>query len=240
MQIMKTKNRNFLRILLVTGLLFTCGQLKTYAQDTLKSSKSLTDAKLELLEYNQKILEAKLELLETTRSQSGFNSKRHTDARHYFVNTPNDKAAPDTLKIKPFTQAITFSMNRIFEGTLQLGYEKAIKKNLSLDVSLLGTYVTKDGFGRGYLSGQSFGYADEATNSYISYNGNMIRGIGGIVRLKNYLLTRVNADSKAPIGLYAAPQLMYRRLWITGNQYNHQKSRRFSGRCHSGEQVYRG
>ncbi len=126
----------------------------------------------------------------------------------------------DTL-VKPFTQAITINMARIFEGSLQLGYEKAIKKNLSLDVSLLGTYVTKDGIGGGYLQTQQLAYADITTNSYINYSGSMIRGIGGIVRLKNYLLARVNPYSKAPIGIYAAPQLMYRRVWISGNTYGY-------------------
>ena len=104
---------------------------------------------------------------------------------------------------------------------MQLSYEKAIKNNLSLDMSLLGTYVTKDGFGKGYLQNQDLAYADGISNSYIYYSGDMIRSIGCILRLKNYLLTRVNADSKAPIGLYAAPQLMYRRVWITGNQYEY-------------------
>jgi len=206
-------------LIAATIIILSCCNATTYGQDSLNLSKSLNDARMQLLEYNQKILDAKLELLETKMSHKDFGLKKIKESPIQLVSILNTVEQKDTLNFKPFTQAITFSFNRIFEGTLQIGYEKAIKRNISLDVSLMGTYVTKDGFGKGYLQNQELAYADEATNSYIYYSGNMIRSIGGIVRLKNYLLTRVNADSKAPLGLYAAPQLMYRRVWVTGNQY---------------------
>jgi len=218
---MKAKCNHSGRIFFAIFLLLICYEVKMYGQDTPSSTKSLTDTKLELLEYKQKILETRLELLETTPQQKDLSNKKRIGSQSHLINTQNDKMQQDTINKKPFTQAFTFSLNRIFEGTLQLSYEKAIKKDLSLDVSLLGTYVTKQGIGGGYLQNQELAYTDGATNSYIYYSGSMIRSIGGIVRLKNYLLTRVNSNSKAPIGLYAAPQLMYRRVWITGNQYGY-------------------
>ena len=45
-----------------------------------------------------------------------------------------------------------------------------------------------------------------------------ITGLGGCVKGKNYLFSKINPEKKAPLGLYAAPQLMYRRIWITGNK----------------------
>jgi len=217
---MKTKHHDFSTIFFLFWLLFTvyC-QGKVFGQeDTPNTTKSVSDSKIQLLEYNQKILEAKLELLETKVQLKENSNKKQSELQKQFIGIQNNEVSEDTT-LKPFTQAICFSLNRIFEGTMQLSYEKAIKKNISLDFSILGTYVTKEGFGRGYLESQQFAYSDAATNSYIYFNGNMLRSIGGMFRLKNYLLTRVNAHSKAPVGLYAAPQLMYRRVWVTGNQY---------------------
>lgn len=221
MKIMKTKCNNYRRIFFAIFLLLTSSEIKIYGQDSLKLTKSLTDTKLTLLEYKQKVLEAKLELLETIPPQKDLSLKKRMDSIIHLMNKHNNKISQDTINSKPFTKAIAFNVARIFEGTLQLNYEKAIKNNLSLDVSLLGTYVTQQGIGRSYLKDQQFGFADAATNSYINYSGKMISGLGGIVRLKNYLLTRVNSNSKAPIGLYAAPQFMYRRIWITGNEYEY-------------------
>ena len=216
---MKSKCPNYKILIFTTIFILICCKINSYGQDTLNPQKALNDARLQLLEYNQKIVEAKMELLEIKMTHKDFGLKKTKESPLQLISNSITVTQKDTMNINPFTQAITISFNRIFEGTMQLSYEKAIKNDLSLDVSLMGTYVTKDGFGKGYLQNQDLAYADEATNSYIYYSGNMIRSIGGIVRLKNYLLTRVNSDSKAPLGLYAAPQLMYRRVWITGNQY---------------------
>lgn len=214
---MNTKSQKTTQNFIVLFLLLTCYRFSAIGQDTVKQPEKLNDARLELLEYNQKILDARINLLEM-KQPAKKASFINTVTTHPVIAEQSNKIHADS-SFKPFTQAITFSLNRIFEGTLQLGYEKALSRSLALDVSLMGTYVTKDGFGRGYLQNQELAYADEATNNYVYYSGNMIRSIGGTVRLKNYLLTRVNTDARAPIGLYAAPQLMYRRVWITGNQY---------------------
>jgi len=214
---MKMQTTKTSQIIFLLILLLTCYRFKATGQDTMVQPVMLNTARIELLEYNQKILDARINLLEMKQPAK----KTHfisTAITHPVIAEQSNKTPVDST-FKPFTQAITFSLNRIFEGTLQLGYEKALNRSLALDVSLMGTYVTKDGFGRGYLQNQELAYADATTNNYVYYSGNMIRSIGGTVRLKNYLLTRVNADARAPIGLYAAPQLMYRRVWITGNQY---------------------
>ena len=216
---MKTKLNNYRRLFIGIFILLTSSAIKIYGQDSPNPANSLNDTKLSLIEYKQKLLEAKIELLESKAPQKDLNLKKRVDSISHILNKHKNNIFQDTMRIKPFTKAITFNVTRIFEGTLQLNYEKAIKKNLSFEVSLLGTYVTQRGIGGGYLQNQVLGFSDMATNSYVSYYGKMINGLGGIVRLKNYLLTRVNSKSNAPIGLYAAPQLMYRRIWITGNQY---------------------
>ena len=218
---MKTKGSGYQRIFFTVVLLFTVPVLKMYSQDSLKLSSQIADSKLQLLEYKQKILESRIELMETKPQQKDIGLKKQMDSVILILNRTRERIKRDTIAIKPFTKAITFNPFRILEGTLQLGYEKAVKNNLSIEVSLLGTYVTQQGIGGAYLKDQQFGFTDILTNSYIDLNGKMITGLGGMVRLKNYLLTRVNPKSKAPVGLYAAPQLMYRRIWITGNYYNY-------------------
>ena len=107
---------------------------------------------------------------------------------------------------------------RIFEGTFQLSWEKAINPRNSVDVSGLATYATDEGISRRYVLNQSLSYYNDATNTYDPYTSKNIYGIGSIIQWKNYLLASVNPKHRAPIGLYAAPSLMYRRLWINGTE----------------------
>jgi len=221
---MKMK-RDFFKIYLFLLIFFTySGVLTLYCQDTSGIKATIDEAKIQLLEYNQKVLAAKLELLEIKGQVSANAQKKNR--RNSIIESVEKSfiQKTDTMPYHDFKRAITFNVVRIFEGSLQLGYEQALKEHLSIDISFIGTYVTKQGIGRGYLESQSFGYTDSYSNYYINYYGRMIRGVGGTLSLKNYLLPKYNQNYKAPVGLYAAPHLMYRRVWITGNVYEYDYS----------------
>ncbi len=132
----------------------------------------------------------------------------------------NNIVAVNKDSIKPIAVKSVISLNpvRIFEGTFQLSYEIAINSGNSIDFSGLATYATNEGISRAYLSKQEMSYFNTATNTYDPYTSNSIYGFGSIVQWKNYLLARTNPKYNAPIGLYAASSLMYRRLWISGFQ----------------------
>ena len=110
----------------------------------------------------------------------------------------------------------------LFEGTFHLSYERLFNDKFSGSISALATYATEEGIAQYFFANQSFAYLDEASNSYEIYQGESIAGTGIILQGKNYLLSNFKAKKKAPLGLYAAPQLMYRRVWITGEamEYN--------------------
>ena len=127
----------------------------------------------------------------------------------------------DTIRPKLFNSVISLNPVRIFEGTFQLSYEIAINPRNSLDISGLATYATDEGISRRYILNQSLSYYNDATNTYDPYNSKNIYGFGSIIQWKNYLLASVNPKHRAPIGLYAAPSLMYRRLWINGLELNY-------------------
>jgi hypothetical protein len=124
----------------------------------------------------------------------------------------------DTLRPKLFKSVISLNPVRIFEGTFQLSWEKMINPRNSVDISGLATYATDEGISRRYLLNQSLSYYNDATNTYDPYTSKNIYGFGSIIQWKNYLLASVNPSHRAPIGLYAAPSLMYRRLWINGTE----------------------
>jgi hypothetical protein len=58
---------------------------------------------------------------------------------------------------------------------------------------------------------------DNLTNQYQSYEGEVMSGWGLNVQFRNYLLANHPNRLKAPLGLYAAPQFMHRKMTITGN-----------------------
>jgi hypothetical protein len=124
----------------------------------------------------------------------------------------------DTVRPKLFKSVISLNPERIFEGTFQLSFEKAINPRNSVDISGLATYATDEGISRRYLLNQTLSYYNDATDTYDPYTSKNIYGFGSIVQWKNYLLASVNPKHRAPVGLYAGPSLMYRRLWINGTE----------------------
>jgi hypothetical protein len=218
----KTMTFSHVKAQVVLPLLLFCiaAVCRVSAQDTTGLSGRIIDMKLQLIEARQTLTELKLEMLEMKPQQSDSILRKRVDSlvRAMEWRPPVIK---DTVVIKPVKTVISWNLAQIFEGTLQLGYERALRRNLSYEIALSGTYATMDGIGGFYVKDQNFSMFNSVTNEYTSYAGEMIRALGVTARLKNYLLARVNNRIHAPIGLYAAPQLMYRRVWITGRRYDY-------------------
>ena len=127
---------------------------------------------------------------------------------------------PDSIPLAPYSTAISINPFRLFEGTLQLSYERAISPRIGITVSGMATYATEQGVSSYYIKNQELAYYNAVMDSYLPYNNKNISGYGLELKLKNYLLTDHYLKQRAPVGLYAAPHAMFRRLWLTGlSQY---------------------
>ncbi|MFH0865295.1 MAG: hypothetical protein V1904_03825 [Bacteroidota bacterium] len=233
---MKTNILKIRYILIIFIILFVNNKIS--AQDTIKKIPETLDLKAQLLDTKLQLIEIKLKLLEFTPNQLNqkFNQIDslfliHIDSIYNYVYTKTQERISDSIskktvidtippaKIKIPKTVIKLSLNRIFEGTLQLSYERAIKENFSIDFTASATYVTKNSFGGEYFNKQDFYAFSDVANSYYQYEGEMMRGFGGIIQTRNYLLPRINPKYKAPFGLYASPYLMYRKITISGIYY---------------------
>jgi len=117
-----------------------------------------------------------------------------------------------------FTSAIMLNPVRLFEGTFHLAYERLLTDRFSVSVSALATYATQKGLTNYFFENQVFSYYDMSSRSYTDYSGESIAGGGIILEAKNYLLADFPMHRKAPLGLYAAPQVLFRKIWITGEE----------------------
>ena len=201
-------------ILILT--IIVCNEI--YGQDTINHRKSeqLLDIKLQLLDSKLQLLDTKLELLESEPVYRVNLKLRQLDSALQSLEIKPKTIEIDTIIVKPYKSAIKLNPFRLFEGTFQLSYERAINDKFSIDVAGLGTYVSKSGMGGGYLTKQDLELYNAETGFYNPYNPEMITGWGVFVQAKSFLLTKYYSNLKAPIGLYAAPQLMYRDILITG------------------------
>src|SRR4030042_121531 len=118
--------------------------------------------------------------------------------------------------IADYNSAIMLDPVRLMEGTFYLSYERILTQALSFSVGGLATYSTNQGISNYYFSNQKFEFLDAASNTFRTYQGEVISGGGLNVQLRNYLLANHPGRKKAPLGLYAAPQFMYRRIGIRG------------------------
>jgi|AntAceMinimDraft_17_1070374.scaffolds.fasta_scaffold05767_2 hypothetical protein len=220
---MKTKIFKIAKLgLLILFLLFSG---KSYTQDTTKQSQildlkiQLFDAKLQLLDFKINTLSSKSEELYLNFLQLDSAIKLKIDSLTYMLDVQQTLKHTDTIQlipVKPYKSVIKLSPNRLLEGSFLLSYERVLKDNFSIDIACMLTYLTKKGLGGEYLGKQNlYAYSSE-TNSYYQYEGKMLSGWGIIFQARNYLLPKINSNYKAPIGLYAAVQLMYRDLLITG------------------------
>jgi len=200
----------------------------------LDSKLELLDTKIKLWEAKPKELDIKLTELSSKINAMDFNPQLMTKKVNeidslYKVRQqqlkPVENKIIEVKETKPekvpefepvYKSTIMFDPIRIMEGTFSLSYERVLNPRFSFNVAYMGTYSTKQGLSNYYFSNQSFAMFDKASNQYTSYQGEVMSGGGVIVQFRNYLLANQPGRQKAPLGLYAAPEIMFRKLSITG------------------------
>ena len=175
-------------------------------------AQSSEQTKAEIRELKISLMEAELKLLRSDLQMSVNETAERTNRKPLAMEL-------DTAKNPPWKSAIKLNPSRLFEGTFLLTYERAFGDRFSVNLSGMGTYLTRAGFGQRYLKSQSFSAYSESSNSYRDISGEMLTGWGVLLQLRNYLAR--NSNIKAPTGLYAAFQFMYRKIWVDGEYYDY-------------------
>jgi hypothetical protein len=197
----------------------------------LDSKLELLDVKIKLWESKPKELDIKLNEIDSRIDSMDFDPKmvsKKINEMDSLIKIKQEAVVPAEMQQKvkfeqePFflpiyRSAITLDPVRLMEGTFCLSYERTINSRFSVNVSGMATYSTKQGLSNYYFSNQSFVYYDASINSYQSYEGEVMSGGGINIQFRNYLLANHPNKQKAPLGLYAAPQVMFRKMKITGN-----------------------
>lgn len=238
---MKTKS---VLLIIVTVFFTTVFSNKNFAQESIDQKAKMLDLKLQLLDSKLELLDTKIKLWESKPAEldirldeiddkiktlnfdpAGINLKfLEVDAKIQElkeVNIPVIMPAPviqeqEIEYFKDYKSAIMLNPVSLFEGTFHLSYERLLTDKFSVSISALATYATEQGMSQYFFSNQRFEYLSSFSNSYEIYQGESIAGTGIVLQGKNYLMANYKTKNKAPLGLYAAPQLMYRRVWITG------------------------
>ena len=222
--------------------------LNSIGQDNLKVSQEILDMKLELLNsqielFNSqlKVWEAKPQELERRLSEVDQRINQLAFDPVYFNNKLNELEylledlktvekkpskkefnpfRPDSIITIPYKTAIAIDPIRLMEGTFHMTYERALTSKLGVGISGLATFATEEGVSGYYVRNQQLDYYNADLSSSIPYNDNNISGYGIGLSMKNYLLTDIYKKQRSPVGLYAAPNLLFRRLWLSGmSQY---------------------
>lgn len=202
-------------------------QLLDSKLELLDSKIKLWEAKpkeldVRLTELNSKIKSLDFEPAEMTKKIHEIDSMlRIRQAQTFAAETQQNVVRETEKQLEPlfipnYNSAIMLDPIRLIEGTFCISYERVLNPRFSLNVSGMATYSTKQGISNLYFSNQSFAFFDALSNQYHSYKGEVMSGGGFNVQLRNYLLASHPNRQKAPLGLYAAPQLMYRNMKITG------------------------
>ncbi len=198
--------------------------------ELLNSQIELFNSRLKVWEEKPKELERKLSEIDYRIESlefdpSYFNNKlREIESLIADYKSPDDTKLnkvlrpfrPDTLIPRSYKTALALNPVRLMEGTFHITYERALNPRLGVGISGLATYATEEGISRYYMNKQSLDYFNEALQSSLPYNNKNISGYGLEVTLKNYLLTDLYKRQRSPVGLYAAPDLLFRRLWLSG------------------------
>ena len=232
--------------LLIAGLVFIVFSVnKSYGQDSLLRESQLLDVKLQLLDSKLELLDAKIKLWEAKPKEldiklgelsnkinsMDFDPQEVTHKLNEIDSLMKERKEPEPdvqlntqvipekepLFLVDHKSAIMLDPVRLFEGTFHISYERIINNRFSVSLGGMATYSTRRGISNYYFTNQSFTYFDATNNIYQSYKGEVLSGGGLIVQFRDYLLANHPNRPKAPIGLYAAPQLMYRNMTIIGN-----------------------
>lgn len=220
---------------------------ETYGQDSISQKSQMLDLKLQLLDSKLELLDTKIKLWEAkpkeldiklTELNSRISSmafdpqlmtkklnkldslfKKSQETVRTVETQPRvvAKPEPEPEFVPDYKSSIMLDPVRLLEGTFYLSYERVLNPRFSLNVGAMATYSTKQGLSNYYFSNQSFAYLDASTNQYHFYEGEVMSGGGINIQFRNYLLANHTNRQKAPLGIYAAPQVMYRKMTITGN-----------------------
>lgn len=200
----------------------------------LDSKLDLLDTKMKLWEAKPKELDIRLTELNTKVKELDFDPQQMTkklnevDSMLRLSQRPvqqaenqpeveREEAATKVPEFYPvYNSAIMLDPVRLLEGTFCLSYERILNTRFSVNLSAMATYSTTQGLSNYYFSNQSFAYMDMSTRQYETYTGEVMSGGGFNVQFRNYLLASHPGRKTAPLGLYAAPQFMYRNMKITG------------------------
>ena len=238
---MKTKS---VLLIIVTVLFISVFSNKNFAQESIDQKTKMLDLKLQLLDSKLELLDTKIKLWESKPDEldirlheidgkikamnfdpAGINLKfLEVDAMIQElkeVNIPVIMPVPAIQEqevefYKDYKSAIMLNPVSLFEGTFHLSYERLLTDKFSVSISALATYATEQGMSQYFFRNQAFVYLNKSSDTYEIYQGESIAGTGIVLQGKNYLMANFKTRNKAPLGLYAAPQLMYRRVWITG------------------------
>lgn len=170
------------------------------------------DARIESLNFDPVYLNSRMEeiekLVEETRESGNRMAPDRKEAWRPF--------RPDSIPETPYGTAIAINPVRLGEGTFHLSYERVLSPKIGLGIAGLATYATEEGISSLYIRNQSLDYYNPTLESYLPYHDKNISGYGLEVTMRNYLLTDLYKKQKAPVGLYAAPSFLFRRLWLKG------------------------
>ena len=206
-------------------------QLKVWETKPLELEQKLKDVdqRIELLDFDPVYFNNKLQEIESLIEDSRidfdpayFNDRlQEIELRiedYKVVNKQTKKKGlqsfrPDSVITVPYKTAIAINPIRLYEGTFHITYERAVTSRLGLGISGLATFATEEGVSGFYMRNQSLDYFNASLSSIMPYNNKNISGYGVVLTMKNYLLTDLYKKQRSPVGLYAGPSLLFRRLW---------------------------
>lgn len=230
----------------VVFLLIMASGIPVNGQDTLSQKSEMLDLKLQLLDSKLELLDVKIKLWESKPKELDIKLKEigsKIDAMDFdpqeittklnemdsLINAAREQEVVRTVEYQPmelpdqelsfipaYKSAITLDPVRLLEGTFCLSYERVLNSRFSVNVSGMATYSTTQGISNYWFSNQKLSYFDAASNLYQPYVGEVMAGGGVNIQFRNYLLANHNERQKAPLGLFAAPQVTYRNMKITG------------------------
>lgn len=239
---MKTKHA--LSLSLIGLFILSCSWIPVNAQELIDQKTQQLDLKLQLLDSKLDLLDSKIKLWESKPEELdirlheidnqikelAFNpgelNSRFNKIDSMIRKMEQSRVPPVIIEpafqdkelefFEDYKSAIMMDPVRLFEGTFQLSYERLLTDRFSVSLSGLATYATEKGLTNYFFSNQELSYFSVSSDSYVDYQGESIAGGGIILQCRDYLLADYPSRRKPPSGLYAAPQLLYRRILITG------------------------
>ncbi|HER08364.1 MAG TPA: hypothetical protein ENO20_05575 [Bacteroides sp.] len=169
------------------------------------------DRKIESLDFDPVYINERLNEIEMLIGDYNRVREKPEPVKKAFISL-----RPDSIPLEPYLTAVSLNPVRLAEGTFHITYERAVTPKIGLSLSGLATYATEEGLSGYYMSNQRLEYYNISLDSYMPYHNKNISGYGVVLEMKNYLLTDHYRRQRAPVGLYASPSLMFRRLWLTG------------------------